>query len=361
MRRSDAVDASAWIALAIFWLLLLLHCSCRPVAPAPVAKSVGVATIIAEHCAWCHTGTTPAAGIDLSAPDALTPETWADVAAGVATGAAPLVEILAGPERSLLLSWAASMAGPFTVPAVPSVVKWTSDGSLAGAAPGSVPPHSTGFVLEDGFVDRVAWTVGSRGGSPSIVVYQSYRPGSANPSSYLVFGLPWHDRVGNQSVRFRMRTGRWSGVALRVRSLHPGDRDERVYTRLEIDRDAIAMVSTPTDLETRPPEVVDCCLVGTIYTRTDSTGASLYITKETDLDVAFSVVDMPTGAEYRARVRRVVDGRLLADLGAVSARDRGTRGTWALWKYGIGGPSEWSRIVFVGETGAERRGRGVER
>lgn len=335
------------LALVVVFILVATSCedrSERVTKPLAVLElPAAVQDVVDRECRFCHLQPAPA-GVDLSTSTSFRFDQLPLLVNGLERGLLPLIEPLAPADRATLSGWCVDLGFAVHAPAPPSVLRWSSDEAL-----GAGLSHATAFVLEDGFIDHTGWTVFTApDGGPGLRIDQSHKPGSMNPTSYIGFPVPFHELAGDQSVTFKMRCGRWSGMALRVQSAHPTSRDDREYVRLFVDRDAVGIISVPTPLETRPPRVEEP-FGGTYY------ADGFYLTKSQVVGCEFAVRDSGLVAVYTARVVRESDGRLLADLRATSTRGHGARGSFVFVKYGLGGPTDYWDVEWVGAVGGSRR------
>jgi len=308
--------------------------------------------LVTRHCLWCHTSAAPAAGIDLETLR-LSSAQWNDMGRGVALELAPFATRLQPGDKQTLLAWIAARGGTIPAITIPATYTWRLNDVIGGIADGA-PAPGFAFVIEDGFIDHSGWTVRSytdRHGrtykgihlTQSHGVDRSVFPSSENPSSYLVFpNVPWHGRFYNSRMEGDVRVGRWMSIGMHTRTLEPNGRDQREYVRLQIDRDAISLRSTPTPLETWPwGNRPDPRLVGT----TDASG--FYQTSSEWLHFVLQAQTTSDGVRWTARVTNPATGAVMADLSALERDPEPLQGTFFLHAYSTGDSRMWANLVFT--------------
>ncbi len=329
-----------------------------PVGQGPGGAGAGSSTadaLLARHCAWCHTTADPAAHIDLQSMR-LTSADWDQMGNGVALEMAPVVMRMPSAEKRTLLTYIAARGGHIPAVTIPATYTWRLADAIADVPDGSLAPGFP-FVVEDGFIDHQAWTVGSSTDTHGVTyravqltqnrrVDRSVFPPSANPSSYLVFkAIPWHGRFYNSRIEGDVRVSRWMSVGLQARTLEPPGRDHREYVRLQFDRDAISIRSAPTPLETWPwGNQPDPRLQGT----TDVSG--FYLTASEWLHFVFAARQTAEGVRWTARVTNAATGNVIADLAALDTDPRPLEGVFFLHAYSTADKRTWANLVFTADV-----------
>ena len=324
--------------------------------PAPTPGEGGggdVAAILSRECTWCHTSAHPAAGIDLTA-GSLTAAQYDQMGMGVAYEMAPFITRLQAPDKRALLDWIRAQGGAVPQVTIPTRATWRLEDAIAGLPDGARAPGFA-FVIEDGYIDESAWTVGSftdshgrtaRGIqlSQTHAVDQSVFSLSRNPSSYLLFNnIPWHGRFVASRMEGDVRVRRWMSIGMHARELAPTGRSHRQYVRLQIDRDAISMRSAPTDLETWPwGDAPDGRLVG------NTNASGFYLTGSDWLHFVFEARRETGGVRWTARVTNPATGAVIADLSALESAPQPLAGTFFLHGYSVDAGRMWANLVFEG-------------
>lgn len=322
-----------------------------PAPGGPPTSTGGAASeIIARDCRWCHTQAHPAANIEFEIGRLTSLEIDA-MGRGVQYELAPFITRLAPADKQTLLDWVRAQGGQVPAVTIPSHLTWRLADAIA-RVPDGAPAPGFAFVVEDGFIDTQGWTVQrytDRHGAAyrGIELNQTHGvdpavfTSSHNPSSYLFFkDIPWHGRFTDCHIEGDVRVGRWMSVGMHARELRPPGRSHREYVRLQFDRDAISLRSSPTPLETWPwGGQPDPRLRGT----TDAAG--FYQTSSEWLHFAFDARRVANGVQWTARVTNPATGAVLADLSALEAAAQPLEGTFFLHSYSTGGQRMWANLV----------------
>lgn len=340
-------------------------CTAGPTAPPrtksaydyPMPSSAEWA-VFRARCVGCHSRPPFPAGIDLRAPGRVARDQLALLQRGLAEGLAPAYVGLTDDERKALAGFAAMNGAPWQEIVPPAVVRWSLTQDLGswpvGAEASGIGAPGFGSIIEDGYREGwdgpSAWTVADVAGKRVLRLFQARRPASGGqPSSYWTPHLAHHDKLRRVRVIGEVRQGRWSSVVVGARQLLE-TRAAREYVRLQIDRDAVSLRSTPTTQETWPwyqdPERALVALAGPL----DRSGFYLPSSEWLRFEIEAEVT--AAGALYRARVWREI-GSLLADFAALDPRlpPHAALGGVAFHKYALSGsPTLWRDVVITGWT-----------
>lgn len=319
--------------------------------PPPPGVDPSFWAVMDRSCLWCHTVENPEADFEF-ASRVITPSQYNEMATGIQLEMAPLMERLDRRDKSVLLDWLAERGATIPPEDIPSHYRWTLDDEITGL-PDGAPAPGFAFIIEDGFIDKQAWTVTTytdrhgrtyRGVTldQQRQVDQSIFSSSRNPSSYLVFqGVPYHGRFFNSRMEGDVRVGRWMSVGMATRTMEPTGRDKREYVRLQFDRDAISLRSAPTRLETWPwGDDADGRLTGNLNATGFYQGSSEW------LHFVFESKRQVDGVHWTALVTNPHSGEVLADLHGVESLDDALQGTFFLHSYSTGDKDMWANLVF---------------
>jgi hypothetical protein len=311
--------------------------------------------IIDRSCLWCHTLENPEADFEFVTRQ-IPADGYNEMAEGIQHEMAPLMNRLDSQEKGVILDWLSERGATIPPLDIPSRYSWRLEDEIADLPDGSEAPGFS-FILEDAYVDHDAWTVQTytdRHGrtfrgialDQQRQIDQSIFTSSRNPSSYLVFqGIPYHGRFYNSRMEGDVRVGRWMSVGMGTRDMSPTGRSNREYIRLQFDRDAISLRSTPTRLETWPwGGDSDSRLSGTLN------ASGFYQTSSEWLHFVFESKRQADGVHWTALVTNLETGEVMADLHGVEALEDALQGTFFLHSYSTGDKDMWANLVFETEV-----------
>src|SRR5262245_48861232 len=128
-----------------------------PVTPPGTGGGGNVTALLARDCRWCHTTEHPSAGINFEY-GSLTRAQLNDMGRGVQLEMAPFIHRLPAADKRALLDWVRAQGGTVPEVQIPSRFTWRLADAIANVPNGARAP-GFGFVIEDGFIDELAWKV----------------------------------------------------------------------------------------------------------------------------------------------------------------------------------------------------------
>jgi len=181
---------------------------------------------------------------------------------GVALEKAPANRRLTVLEKDTVLRWAVSQGATWHTPIVPSVITWSMNAQIAGAAEGSdaaAPGRFFGFRVEDlarldpatfkikSYTDRNGVTKKGIEFAEFASIDQDSFVSSTNPVSYIfVDGLAYGTRIREFTIQGFCAHARWAFIGVHTKEMKKGpspygSRTQREYVRAQIDRDWVSV------------------------------------------------------------------------------------------------------------------------